>query len=415
MTVSCPHCGEPVEPGRECPLCLLKLGLSREPDPLPEIPGLEIQEPVGRGGMGRVYRAVQAELGREVAVKVLGPDLAQDPEFVERFKLEARALAKLDHPNIVVVHDFGVKDGTCFLVMEYVEGVSLREAIHAGLPPEKALAIVPQICDALSYAHRHGVVHRDIKPENILMSRDGRIKIADFGLAKLREPGKPAMTRTGEVMGTPNYMAPEQHASLESADHRSDIYSLGVVFYEMLTGELPLGRFPPPSRRVQVDIRLDDIVLKALENRPERRYQKADDIKADVVTVRTTDPPPFGSIRFRKAIIVTLLLSLLGLLAFKYLVVPFLGPIVTRTSEEAAGGAEALMVAMFLVAAIVALFWLWMLLDCLFRDHRRSPTFSPDGEHDRIIWAVLMLVINVPAAILYFFIVKRRRAGASAL
>ena len=196
--------------------------------------------------------------------------------------------------------------------MEFVDGVNLRRLLDTGkLAPEEALAIVPQICDALQYAHDHGVVHRDIKPENILLDKSGRVKIADFGLAKLmgREAVgcvkrtdecaagrsrcvsrtlRPPLTAAGQVMGTPQYMAPEQIEHPQEVDHRADIYSLGVVFYQMLTGELPIGRFAPPSKKVQIDVRLDEVVLRALEKEPERRYQQASEIKTRVETIVTT-------------------------------------------------------------------------------------------------------------------------------
>jgi hypothetical protein len=155
------------------------------------------------------------------------------------------------------------------------------------LSPREALQIVPQICEALQYAHDEGIVHRDIKPENVLLDKKGRVKIADFGLAKIlgREPQDFHLTGVGQVMGTPNYMAPEQVEHPQAVDHRADIYSLGVVFYEMLTGELPLGKFALPSRKVQVDVRLDEVVMHTLEKEPERRYQHASQIKSDVETI----------------------------------------------------------------------------------------------------------------------------------
>ena len=178
--------------------------------------------------------------------------------------------------------------------MEYVDGLNLRQLEQAGrLSPREALAIVPQICDALQFAHDEGIVHRDIKPENILLDKKGRVKIADFGLAKIlgREPDALRLTGAKDVMGTPHYMAPEQIEHPQDVDHRADIYSLGVVFYEMLTGELPLGKFQPPSQKVQVDVRLDEVVLHALEKEPERRYQQASEVKTDVETIAATPEP----------------------------------------------------------------------------------------------------------------------------
>jgi hypothetical protein len=256
-------------------------------------PQLEIIELLGQGGMGAVYKARQPRLDRFVALKILPPQAGADPNFAERFAREARALARLSHPLIVTMHDFGDANGMFYFIMEFVDGANLRKLIHAGnLAPEQALAIVPQICEALQYAHDEGVVHRDIKPENVLVDRRGRIKIADFGLAKLlgNAPAEINLTRTQQVMGTPHYMAPEQIERPLSVDHRADIYSLGVVFYEMLTGELPIGRFEPPSEKVAVDVRLDDVVLRALQKQPERRYQHASDLKTDVDSIAAHGP-----------------------------------------------------------------------------------------------------------------------------
>jgi hypothetical protein len=287
-------------------------------------PQLEILELIGRGGMGAVYKARQPGLDRLVALKILPPRAGGDPGFAERFTREARALARLSHPNIVGVYDFGQVSGAGvspaspvgvppaaasetppsapqpstlnpqplpslhYFLMEYVDGPNLRQVERAGkLAPPQALQIIPQICEALQYAHDEGIVHRDIKPENVLLDKKGRVKIADFGLAKIlgREPQDFHLTGVGQIMGTPNYMAPEQVEHPQSVDHRADIYSLGVVFYEMLTGELPLGKFAPPSRKVQIDVRLDDVVLRALEKEPELRYQTASEVKSAVETV----------------------------------------------------------------------------------------------------------------------------------
>jgi hypothetical protein len=312
---NCPRCGAPLPadaPAGHCPQCLLRQGLEEttvNPDggssgrftpPAPEVlarqlPHLEIMELIGRGGMGAVYKGRQPVLDRLVAVKILPPQVGHGPEFAERFTREARTLARLSHPNIVAIYDFGrtqdpAGEGFYYFVMEYVGGTNLRELFTAGrLEPKAALSIVPQICDALQYAHDEGIVHRDIKPENILIDPLGRVRITDFGLAKLMDrpsAGETRLTRDGDVMGTPHYMAPEQIERARDVDHRADIYSLGVVFYEMLTGELPVGRFSPPSRRVAVDLRFDEIVLRSLEKEPERRYQHASDVKTEVEIIR---------------------------------------------------------------------------------------------------------------------------------
>jgi predicted Ser/Thr protein kinase len=307
----CQHCGRAIAPETAhglCPECMMKVGLgsgapgapSAKPErfspPAPEelaphLPQFEILELLGRGGMGAVYKARQKNLDRLVALKVLAHEVGADPAFADRFAREAQALARLNHPNIVAVHDFGQAGGFYFLVMEFVDGLSLRHLLQAQrLSPREAMAIVPQICEALQYAHDQGIVHRDIKPENLLLDKQGRVKIADFGLAKLlgREPQGLRLTQARDVMGTPQYMAPEQLEKPLEVDHRADIFSLGVVFYEMLTGELPLGRFAPPSRKVEVDVRLDEVVLRALEKEPALRYQQASQIKTEVETIATT-------------------------------------------------------------------------------------------------------------------------------
>lgn len=324
---SCPNCGAELPanaPEGLCPRCLIELGRqtgeqasngesevasgaspgaippSRFVPPEPaevakQFPQLEILELLGQGGMGAVYKARQKQLGRLAALKILPPEIGQAEAFAERFTREARSLAMLNHPHVVTVYDFGhTEQGLYYFIMEFVEGTDLRRVIQAGeLGPSQALAVVPQICEALQYAHDEGIVHRDIKPENILLDKKGRVKIADFGLAKLLD--KPAtvytLTRAGQKMGTPHYMAPEQIEHPDQVDHRADIYSLGVVFYEMLTGELPLGRFPPPSKKVHVDVRLDEVVLKTLEKEPELRYQQASEVKSDVETISSGEQP----------------------------------------------------------------------------------------------------------------------------
>lgn len=307
----CPYCGKPVAAttmGGLRPECMLKAGFGetesgetipaekRAAPPKPEniaplFPQLELLECLGWGGMGAVYKARQSKLGRFVALKIIARHKENDPRFAERFAREAQALARLSHPNIVAVYDFGETAGLCYLLMEFVDGMSLRQLLQAGrITPEQALTIVPRICEALQFAHEHGVVHRDVKPENILLDKQGRVKIADFGIAKLvgGDSSRKNLTGEAQVMGTPHYMAPEQVEKPQEVDHRADIYSLGVVFYEMLTGELPLGKFQPPSRKVQVDVRLDEVVLHALEKEPERRYQRAGEVKTDVEAIVNT-------------------------------------------------------------------------------------------------------------------------------
>jgi predicted Ser/Thr protein kinase len=253
--------------------------------PAPEIPGYEIVGELGRGGMGMVYKAYQTKLERLVALKILPQETSADSTFAERFTREARSLARLNHANIVAVYDFGQSGTLSYFVMEYVDGVNLRQLMRSGpIAPRETLRIMSQICDALQYAHDEGIVHRDIKPENILRDKRGRVKIADFGIAKLLARKTTDYTLTGpwHVIGTFNYMAPEQIENPLKLDHRADIYSLGVMFYEMLTGGLPMGRFALPSQKTAIDPRIDEIVLKALEKEPERRYQHVHELKSAI-------------------------------------------------------------------------------------------------------------------------------------
>ena len=305
----CPKCGQPIPeqaPQGLCPKCVLLQasipteGAKTRPAPSREevaaaFPQLEILELIGQGGMGFVFKARQPKLERLVALKILPQALATDPAFAERFTREGRALARLNHPNIVAIHDFGQASGFFYLIMEFVDGVNLRQAMRAGrFTPAQALAVVPKICEALQFAHNEGILHRDIKPENILLDAKGRVKIADFGIAKLvgETQADATLTSGSTTLGTPHYMAPEQLEKPGTVDHRADIYSLGVVFYEMLTGELPLGRFQPPSQKVEVDVRLDEVVLHALEKEPSRRYQQASQVKTAVETITGATPPP---------------------------------------------------------------------------------------------------------------------------
>jgi serine/threonine protein kinase/tetratricopeptide (TPR) repeat protein len=369
----CPQCGTPLPSGALaglCPACLLKMGAAADtitdakqpafhPPSVAELaplfPQLEILELIGKGGMGAVYKARQKQLDRIVALKILPPGIGDDPAFAERFAREAKALAKLNHPGIVTLYEFGnvgqasrlsqtsektlddsasqggqaekMETGATpgllfFFLMEFVDGVNLRQLLHnRRIAPREALAIVPQICDALQFAHDQGIVHRDIKPENILMDRRGRVKVADFGLAKIvaqasspagsggvpaagldvgntglgspanpqaRTPALHELTDAGKIMGTPQYMSPEQIHAPGEVDHRADIYALGVVFYQMLTGELPGKKLEAPSKKVQIDVRLDEIVLRALEKKPELRYQQVSEVKTMVETIVAT-------------------------------------------------------------------------------------------------------------------------------
>ncbi|MEO5914652.1 MAG: protein kinase [Luteolibacter sp.] len=295
---TCPECGRPLPTGasrKVCPACLMAQAIASRtldggppenplPPPSPEeiaasFPQFEIIECLGRGGMGVVYKARQKSLNRLVAIKILAPERERDSRFAERFAKEAETLAKLSHPHIVTIHDFGETGGLYYLVMEFIDGVNLRDLLREGkLDSQQALAIVPPVCEALQFAHDRGVVHRDIKPENILLDREGRVKIADFGIASLSGDA-------AEHAGTPAYMAPEQDERNSKVDHRADIYALGVVLYEMLTGERPSGSPVAPSKRVQIDVRLDEIVLRALEHEPARRYQTAGEFNTVIAGV----------------------------------------------------------------------------------------------------------------------------------
>ena len=307
MANRCPSCHAELAadaPEGLCPACLLRRAAAPQTTPPPAgawtppdadeisrlFPELDQVELIGRGGMGAVYKVRQIAIDRVVALKILPSTLAADPEFELRFTREAQAMARLSHPNIVVLFEFGQREQLFYLIMEYVDGASMRHLVDtAGVSPREALAIIPQICDALQFAHDRGIVHRDIKPENILLDRQGRVKIADFGLARMA--GSAGVNVTQVVLGTPYYMAPEQMTTPQAVDHRADIYSLGVVFYQLLTGELPIGRFDPPSRKVLVDVRLDDVVLRSLEREPSRRYQHVSEVKTEVEDIAAAPLP----------------------------------------------------------------------------------------------------------------------------
>ncbi len=358
---NCPQCGSALPhdaPGGLCPSCLMQMNLA---DPTimsaesaqgkmkpkapsveeiaPLFPQLEILELIGQGGMGAVYKARQKELDRIVALKILPREIGETPGFAERFTREARALAKLNHPGIVTLYEFGKCSASVplasdpkqsrasvplasaqenasethallyYFLMEYVDGLNLRHLLRNGrIEPREALAIVPQICDALQYAHDHGIVHRDIKPENILLDRLGKVKVADFGLAKIMDSSEAIPSGSNEapigdchssivtpqssignaILGTPKYMSPEQIEAPGTVDHRADIYALGVVFYQMLTGEMPDKELTPPSQKVRIDVRLDEVVLRALEQKPDLRYQQASVLKTEVETIVAT-------------------------------------------------------------------------------------------------------------------------------
>ncbi len=277
MSDACPRCGTRYPDGRlaVCPVCLLQAEL---PPPLLG-ESLELIEEIGRGGMGSVWKARHRRLGRTVAVKLLPEGRAGEADLERRLEREARALALLEHPNIVAVHDLARHDGRSYLVMEYVDGQPLSALLP--LPPERAVEVALQVCEALAYAHGRGIVHRDVKPENVLVDGAGRVKVSDFGIARLLGAGDAdwAVTSAEGVVGTPPYLAPEALAGAPP-DPRLDVYALGVLLYEMVTGERPVGDFAalaPP---------LDRIVRRALAPRPERRYQGVEEMRHDLEAAR---------------------------------------------------------------------------------------------------------------------------------
>lgn len=264
-----------------------------------QIPGYEFITFIDRGGMGAVYQARHKALDRMVAVKMLPPALRNRRVFAERFEREAKILAKLNHPHIVAIYDYGESPGgSMYYAMEYVKGTNLRQLMRrGGLNARQLLPIVTQVCEALQYAHGNGVVHRDVKPANILIDEAGTVKVADFGLAKKLglDPEGHTLTSASDALGTPDYIAPEAMSHNREVDHRADIYSLGVMLYEMLTGQVPKGAWELPSRAAGADTRLDAVVSKALQNNPEKRYQHVSDVTRALQGVLQNGPPQTGS------------------------------------------------------------------------------------------------------------------------
>jgi len=258
------------------------------------LPQYEVHMLVGRGGMGAVYKGLQLSLDRAVAIKLLPPAIErQDLAFAERFKNEARLMGRMNHPAIVSVYDFGrTTDGQLYFVMEYVDGTDVQRMIarEGKLPQEHALAITAHLCDALGYAHKQGIVHRDIKPSNVLIDIEGRVKVADFGLAKLSDKAQNSgLTQTGMTMGTPDYVAPEALMLGSDVDGRADIYAVGVMLYQMLTGDIPRGMFKMPSQKFQsIDPRFDAIIRRALEHDREERYQSSHELRQALDVILTT-------------------------------------------------------------------------------------------------------------------------------
>jgi serine/threonine protein kinase len=271
-------------------------GFKWEP-PTPEklaqlLPQYHIEALIGRGGMGAVYKGMQKALERPVAIKILPPEVDdEDASYTERFKNEAKIMARLAHPAIVGVHDFGeTSNGLLYFVMEFIDGTDIHQMIasQGRLPPEHALAITAHVCDALAYAHRHGVVHRDIKPSNVLINLEGQVKVADFGLAKAQDTSQSSgLTKTGLAMGTPDYVAPEALMLGVQTDGRADLYAVGVMLYQMLTGQVPRGMFEMPSKLTGCDPRFDAIVAKAMKYDREERYPTATGLRRDLDVILT--------------------------------------------------------------------------------------------------------------------------------
>lgn len=257
--------------------------------------GCELIEPIGQGGMGTVFRARHLELQRDVAVKILHPSLALREEFTRRFHQESRVLAALDHPNIVRIHDSGAQGDLLYLSMEFVDGGSFRRRLREGrIPVDQIRRQFGLLLDAVDHAHGRGILHRDLKPDNLMLTRDGLLKVADFGLAKIAGPDRSPFgsTATGVAMGTPYYMAPEVLDNAKSFDVRSDIYSLGVILHELLTGRAPAGALTAPSRDGAESDAFDAVVLKALDRLPDRRFQTIDEFRRAFVAAPEPSPRP---------------------------------------------------------------------------------------------------------------------------
>jgi serine/threonine-protein kinase len=264
-----------------------------KPVPFPQLEGFALHDRLGQGGMGEVYRATRLADARAVAVKVLSASLAAVPDYVRRFDREAAAMAQLDHPGIVRLLSRGRSGPHCWIAMELIDGTSLRTHAFQVRPSARSLArLLAQVAHALAYAHARAVVHRDLKPDNVLVLRDGRTKVLDFGLAGLHAEGAEVLTQSNVAMGTANYMAPEQRKDARRADHRADLYSFGVMAYELLTGELPVGRFQPVSRLVPgLDRAWDALVDRCLEQDPAARPHSALELAHTLDGLAGISPP----------------------------------------------------------------------------------------------------------------------------
>ena len=264
------------------------------------LPSYDVSKLLALGGMGAVYSGMQRDLERPVAIKVLPPDAARDSESIDRFRTEAKAMARLTHPHIPAVYDFAVVQGFCVLVMELIDGPNVYSLIRAKLlTPPRALQVLAEVCDAVQFAHSRGVIHGDIKPGNILLDADGKVKLADFGLARLMVQGG-GNTDSWTPMGTPEYAAPELYDKNAAPDHRADLYSIGVVLHEMLTGLPPVGEFDLPALALGMDSRVDEVIARCMELQPEKRYQSAAEVRAvllDIIEGRNVPVPEKSATR----------------------------------------------------------------------------------------------------------------------
>ncbi|NUN47467.1 MAG: serine/threonine protein kinase, partial [Candidatus Brocadiae bacterium] len=288
LSTACGRCGSQVDLASlrtlaDAPLPAAPIDADALP-PGKMLAGYRLERVLGRGGMAVVYKATQMSLSRAVAIKTLPRHLAANPAFVARFSREAGALASLSHPNIITIIDRGSEGDLYYFVMEYVDGTDVQALIAGNRPaPAEAVRIVTQVLSALEYAHRRGVIHRDIKPGNVMIASDGAVKVTDFGIAHLAggQGTSLGLTMAGAQMGTVNYMAPEQRVDAGRVDARADLYAAGVVLYELLTGQLPLGAFEPASRvNPAVDPRLDAVVTRALKPDPAARFTSAAEMAA---------------------------------------------------------------------------------------------------------------------------------------
>jgi len=317
------------------------------------LPGYEFLALIGRGGMGAVFKATQRSLNRPVAIKVLPASLMEneDSNFAARFRQEALTMAKLTHPGIVSVFESGEAGGLLYIVMEFVDGTDVARMIagEGKLAPELATKLMTQVCDALHYAHEHGVIHRDIKPANLLLTRDGAVKIADFGLAKQHDAEQLGLTKTNVTIGTPDFLAPEAWTPNTALDARADVYALGVTLYQMLTGEVPRGFWEMPSERVGTDARFDAIIERALQPKPDARYQSSTELRRDLDRVLTEPaaPPPSAKVPSRsqrRVLVAGALLVAMGFAVWLWIqpreessLAPAAAGIVTSTNDSGPG------------------------------------------------------------------------------